>query len=158
MSDMPIPFGVEEQTGRTRPPLTEDELANIPGDPDQVKARAEAQRSLAIIPGMDPMDLSKAGWGVIFAVDTDPAVRAALQPLLDHRAQQVNNPKRFKIFEGSKGARPGQSAVDWLDRQGVGLAVVDPRQGVPYYLLLVGSPAQISFEFQFVLDAQWCVC
>jgi len=94
---------------------------------------------------------------VIFAADADPAVKTALQPLLDLRASQVNNPKRFKIFESTKGVRPNQSAVDWLDRQGVGLAVVDPRLGVPYYLLLVGSPAQISFEFQFILDTQWCV-
>ena len=154
---MPVPFGVEAETGNTRPPLSEADLEQIPVDPQAVKARASAEGHLALVPTINAMDLSQTGWGVVFASDIDPAVKAALQPLLEHREKQVGNPRRFKTFEGNRGVRPGQSATDWLDRQGVSLAVVDPRNGVPYYLLLVGSPTQISFEFQFVLDAQWCV-
>jgi hypothetical protein len=39
----------------------------------------------------------------------------------------------------------------------VGLTLVDPALGVPVYLMLVGSPDQISFEFQYLLDTYWCV-
>jgi hypothetical protein len=154
---MPVPFGVAAETGNTRPPLSAADLAQIPGDLQAVQARACTEGHLALIPTLHPMDLAQTGWGVVFAADIDPAVKAALQPLLAHREQQVGNQRRFKTFEGNRGVRPGQSAIDWLDRQGVGLAVVDPRNGVPYYLLLVGSPMQISFEFQCVLDMQWCV-
>ena len=131
---MPVPFGVEAETGNTRPPLSEADLKQIPVDPQAVKARASAEGHLALVPTINAMDLSQTGWGVVFASDIDPAVKAALQPLLEHREKQVGNPRRFKTFEGNRGVRPGQSATDWLDRQGVSLAVVDPRNGVPYYL------------------------
>ena len=161
---MPIPFGVVADTGATRPPLSESDLAVISGSspqsPDEQAAKRGSadDRHLAVIPTIDASKLAQAGWGVLFPANIDPAVKTALQPLLAHREAQVGNPKRFKIFEGDKGVRtPTQTAVDWLERRGVGLSIVDPRQGVPYYLLLVGTPQQISFEFQFVLDTQWCV-
>ena len=34
---------------------------------------------------------------------------------------------------------------------------VDPLQGVPFYLLLAGSPEEIPFEFQYLLDIYWGV-
>ena len=155
---MPAPFGVT-MTGETHPPLDENDLAVIAGiDPAEVKARAKPEGHLAIVPTIDAKDLSDAGWGIVFPANIDPAIKKALQPLIELRQKQATGPNRFRIFEGNnKGVKPGQSATDWLERQGVGLAVVDPDNGVPYYLLLVGSPADISFEFQYTLDLQWCV-
>jgi hypothetical protein len=155
--DMPVPFGVEAETGATRPPLTEQDLGLISGDPQSVLERSKKEAHLAIVPTIDGKNLADAGWGIVFPATIDPAIKAALQPLIELRQKQANVPGHFKIFEGNRGVKPGQSAVDWLDRQGVGLAVVDPDNGVPYYLLLVGSPQQIPFEFQFTLDLQWCV-
>jgi hypothetical protein len=44
-----------------------------------------------------------------------------------------------------------------MQRQ-VGLAApVDPSAGVPYHVLIVGSPEKIPFEFQALLDLQWSV-
>jgi hypothetical protein len=77
--------------------------------------------------------------------------------LIELRRQQVGNPDYFKVFEGPLGVLPDQSAVAWLATKGVGLATVDPDNGVPYHLLLVGSPVRIPFEFQYTLDLQWSV-
>jgi len=154
---LPLPFGVEAATGKTRNPFLTDNLAGVKSDPNEVKKRGGA--TLALVPTLDPKDLASAGWGVIFASDIDPKVKQALQPLLDRRQALAKTQARFKIFEGSSGAKAGQSAIDWLDDRGTSLTVVDPDdgEGVPYYLLLVGSPKQIPFEFQFLLDTQWSV-
>ena len=37
------------------------------------------------------------------------------------------------------------------------MSIVDPANGVPVYVLLVGSPAAIPFEFQYLLDLYWNV-
>jgi hypothetical protein len=154
----PLPFGVVADTGRTHPTLSDADLARITGDSAAVKSRSA--KVLAVVPTVNANDLSEAGWGILFPHDIDPEIRKALDPLILHRKEQIKGQSatRFKVFEASKGVRSGtQSASDWLDRQGIGLAVVDPDNGVPYYLLLVGSPQQISFEFQYVLDLQWSV-
>lgn len=155
--EMPAPFGVMADTGETHPALTEEDLDRISGDGEAVKSRAKPESHLAVVPTVDASDLSDAGWGIVFPTNVDPAIKKALEPLIEHRRRQATGPARFKIFENNKGVRPNQQATDWLDRQGVGLAVVDPDNGVPYYLLLVGSPQEIPFEFQYTLDLQWCV-
>jgi hypothetical protein len=154
---MPVPFGVVAETGETRFPLTEEDLGRITGDRDEVKSRAKPDKTLALVPTVDANDLADAGWGIVFASNIDPAITKKLETLIEHRCKQATGPQRFKIYEGNEGVKPGQSATDWLDRRGVGLGVVDPDNGVPYYLMLVGSAEQISFEFQYLLDLQWCV-
>ena len=68
---------------------------------------------------------------------------------IDLRQQQVQDPSLLKIFSGSTGVQRGQTAESWAQQQGVSLtAPVDLYQGgVPYYLLIVGSPERIPFEF-----------
>jgi hypothetical protein len=153
----PLPFGVVASTGQTRPTLTSADLTRIAGDRSEVKARAEPKADLAVVPDVDAKDLNQAGWGIVFPANVDAQIKNALQPLIDYRRQQITAPGLFQVFEGDAGVMPGQSAVDWLDRHGVPLAIVDPQNGVPLYLLLVGSPQQISFEFQYILDLQWSV-
>jgi hypothetical protein len=107
----------------------------------------------------DPNDLTQAGWGILFASDADPAIQAHLQPLIDLRKSQVQDPCLFKVFSGSTGVLPGQTAASWAQQRGVSLtAPVNPYTGgVPFYLLIVGSPDRISFEFQALLKMQWAV-
>jgi hypothetical protein len=156
---MPIPMGVIAETGATHPRLTEDDLQHISRDSGPVLARAARNRMRGIDSSVDDqMDLTQAGWAVLFASDIDPAIREALTPLLALRQGQVNDEKLFKVFEGTAGVRPGQAAGSWAAAKGVSLAApVSPRRGVPYYLLMVGSPQQITFEFQAQFDLQWAV-
>src|SRR5439155_23318293 len=44
----------------------------------------------------------------------------------------------------------------WLQRHGVSTSRVAPSK-VPYYVLLVGGPGDISFEFQYLLDVEYAV-
>ena len=107
----------------------------------------------------DPDDLAQVGWGVIFPRDADPAVAEALAPLLDLRRAQAaaENERRFRVFAGENGLLPGESKGDFLYRQaGIGPGLVEPDR-VPYYLLLVGGPDEIPYEFQYQLDLQYAV-
>jgi len=87
----------------------------------------------------------------------DPKIKEALQPLLERRQAQVGDETLFKSFEGTTGYQPGDTASTWLARQNLRMDVVDPAQGVPYYLLIVGPPEEIPFEFQYGLDLYWAV-
>ena len=152
-----MPLGVMAETGAVRPPFVPPPPEAVALDPKRVQERGAAGGHLGIVASLDPKDIRRAGWGVVFASDADPALREALDPLIELRRQQVGNPGYFKVFEGPLGVLPDQSAVAWLATKGVGLATVDPDNGVPYHLLLVGSPVRIPFEFQYTLDLQWSV-
>ncbi|CAD5909602.1 hypothetical protein NO108_00068 [Planktothrix rubescens] len=107
----------------------------------------------------DVGNLSETGWGVIFAHGTDPAIRDALSELLNHRKRQATqqNERFYREFIGVNAYRLGESKNDFLGRHNVGPGLVDPKKGVPYYLLIVGDPQIIPFEFQYQLDVQFAV-
>lgn len=111
---------------------------------------------MAVIAGGDARDLAQAGWGVAVAAGADPQILAALRPLLEHRraGAAALRPERYQEFIGPRAIEPGESASRWLARQGVAAGPVDPDRGVPYYLLLVGGPDAIPFQFQHHLDVQ----
>ena len=110
----------------------------------------------------DTRDLAQTGWGVIFAAKDEqaPAIRDALQPLLDLRREQASraDERCYKEFAGAQGYYPDDSHLDFLGREprfkGAGPAT--PHQ-VPYYLLIIGDPEMISFRFQYQLDVQYAV-
>ena len=106
---------------------------------------AESETSFGVLADVDANDLSEAGWGIVFPAKASDDVKKQLAPLLEHRQRESGD--LFHVFEGGKGYRPGESCSDWLDRNGAALDLVDPLNGVPFYLLLAGSPEEIPFEF-----------
>jgi hypothetical protein len=109
---------------------------------------------MAPIAEFDPRNLAEAGWGIIFPQDADRGVREALQPLMEHRrAQSAQKEGYFKEYA----YRPGESARDFLSRHGAALGQRADPEKVPYYLLLVGDPESIPYQFQRRLDLQYAV-
>ena len=158
-ADLPYPLLVNAETGTAAPALPLENIAallsDLPGAGQRIANSTHLGTDYSVD---DPNDLTQAGWGVIFASDADPAIQAQLQPLIDLRRQQVQDRALFKTFTGDSGVLPGQTAASWTQQRGVALtAAVNPYQGVPYYLLIVGSPERIPFEFQALLKMQWAV-
>ena len=110
------------------------------------RASVSAARRAEPVAWIRPEDPSSAGWGVIFAGGTCPRVRAALEPLLEHRGVRGEH-----VFEGPRGfLSRAETKSRWLGRHRGAPGPANPQR-VPYYLLLVGSPESLPFDFQFRL-------
>ena len=111
---------------------------------------AERPRSFSVPFGMDAAKLEEAGWGIIFHEDTPQDVRVALQPLIKLREQQAGN--LFKTLDYKK----EEQTRAWYERHHMSAGGLDPEI-VPYYLLLVGPPDLIPFDFQYLLGVEYAV-
>lgn len=150
--------------GYSLPPMTSKQFSDgilgvLPDD--ETKAlnnwwQNKGQANYGLIEGYDPRKLEDSGWGILFPAKTDPAILDALKPLMEWRKQQAG--ERYKEFTGgSAGVRPNDTKSSWLARQGLpNFGPVDPDL-IPYYLLLVGSPTEIDYRFQTLLDVQYAV-
>jgi len=120
--------------------------------------RRRSEPTLAPRHGIDAADLAQAGWGVVFAAGADPAVRAALRPLLELRRGQAGArvERRYRELSGVDGLRAGESKQEFTRRHGSGPGPVDPDV-LPYHLLLVGGPEEIPFDVQYQLGVQHAV-
>lgn len=140
----------------------------------------------------DPNKLEEARWAVVVHAFDKADLLKALWPLIEHRCRQMGFAPpavTFNVGEdcvtwwsrhtdgGAKTLekhwgqiapvliyRPGDRVNGWLARHGVMAGPVDPRRGVPYYLLLAGRPgapagdqAVIPLNFQYELDIFWAV-
>lgn len=160
--------GIDAATGTYLvPPMGTGQVARLaadrrpaPRELAELRARRhrDSQRFLGVREGIDPVDLSSAGWAVVFASDADQAVREALSPLLRRREEQAGgvHPHRYREFTGPDGLLPDDTKGRFLARHGIGPGPADPDR-VPYYLLLVGSPDRIPFSVQHQLDVQYAV-
>lgn len=104
------------------------------------------------------VNLEDTGWGVIFAASATSALVEALKPLLDLRRDQATKKRStyYREFFGADGYRPGETAQRFLARWEAGSGLANPEK-MPYYLLIVGDPETIPFEFQYGLDVQYAV-
>jgi hypothetical protein len=114
-----------------------------------------SEKVLAVGFGIDPLRLDSSGWGVIFAAGGSTAVRDALRPLLDARRAQSG--RYFREYAGEQGYRPGMSSEQFLVEHGSAPGQPADPECIPYYLLIVGDPATIPFQFQYELGLQYAV-
>lgn len=171
MSEAPLlANGVDATTGRYLLPPQSREAIAVAGLRDRLAPRErqrlgrwledravdeDRRKKLRIFDG-NAKDLAETGWGVILAHDVDSETEAALSNLLEHRKAGATRSVKtyFRVFRH----RAGQSAEDFLLENDVKPeAAADPDRGVPYYLLLVGSPESIPFQFQYELDVNYGV-
>jgi tetratricopeptide (TPR) repeat protein len=159
--------GINGATGAyLLPPMSPEQLSAIAkGDARdkehlydlELRLRQSGKTKRGVKAGVDPLKLSSAGWGIIFAsADSDkiPQIKEALGGLLDLRRSQAG--ELYKEFNGEGGYQRGENYLDFLGRHNVGPGPADPAK-VPYYLLIVGDPETIPFEFQYQLDVQYAV-
>jgi hypothetical protein len=144
------------------PPMSGAELAGfIRGEkpPENLKELRfrhlqATSTTMGVKEGIDPKKLEESGWGIIFPYNADPAIKEALQELIDLRQGQAGD--YFKLYFGPDGYRTDETKTAFLARHGAGPGPADPEK-VPYYLLIVGNPQQIPYEFQTQLDVQYAV-
>jgi len=103
----------------------------------------------------DPARVSDAGWAVVFPAMMNPnlrdGIKEALKPLLDLRSAQAG--ELFHIYDGGAAYRAGERIDQFFKRQQpeIRFGPADPTQ-MPFYVLLIGTPDEIPYAFQYQLD------
>jgi hypothetical protein len=154
--------GIDGNTGKyLLPPMTSRQVAaaSLSAREEEreqlarTRTLAEGDGSKGAIFDCDPRDLAETGWGVVYAPGTSAEIKTALSPLLSHRRDQAGRPSYFQEYE----YRPGETASQFLQRNGARIGAAADPDRVPYYLLLVGDPEAIPFTFQSELDVNYAV-
>ncbi len=150
------------------PPLSKEQVSSmIKGEHPSLDSQAQdpkvlrflkrvwskiSQPHLGLPLGVVPEDVTKAGWGIVFHSEEADDVKNALEPLVEHRASQIGDDRLIKILE----YRDGEDRINWLARHGTASGDVQPTR-VPFYLLVVGNPEQIPFQWSQELDVEYAV-
>lgn len=140
--------GVHSRDGAYfRPPL------QVPGSPESDRFAAQRRSSRGVARGIDPTDLSQAGWGIVYSSQCSDSIKEALSVLIAHRRSQAN--AGGELFRELV-YQPGESRTDFLARHGASPGQAQP-QSLPYYLLFIGDPDEVPFDFQFQVGGQRAV-
>ncbi len=150
--------GVNPITGRYLvPPLEEAKVVDAagaakPAHPAVSKMQANlARKTLGLPFPLKPEQIAEAGWGILTHAQEDPAVLQTLEPLFQHRLKQIGNPATVKKLTYN-----GEGFIGWLASHNVAPGSVKPDK-VPFYLLVVGNPERIPFEFTQLLDIEYAI-
>lgn len=147
--------GIDPDTGNyALRPMSLDDLAKRvrarPVEPTLAEQRGKVPRSFAVPFGVDLTKLADVGWGIIFPEGCSKKIRDALEPLIEHRKKQAGD--LLKVLDLKK----GEQMRDWYSRHGIAIGTLDAA-AVPYYLLLVGPPTAIPFEFEYLISVEYAV-
>lgn len=173
MNDNLIFNGVNGLTGGyLTEPMTLERIAHWATStviPPVVRQEMDARQlfGFPIKHGVDGNDLAQSGWAIVFPraphgsreATRQAAIRAALQPLLDHRRRMATrrDPRLYREIHGDDGWAADESKRAFLSRMGAAASgPVDPEK-FPYFVLLCGSPTDITFRQQYELDVQYGV-
>lgn len=139
--------GINGLTGEPLlPPMKPEELAELF---EPRRSGGPKAKSFGLGFGMEPAQLDSVGWTIVFAQDESEDVRAALEPLIEHRRA---NGGIVRVLT----AKPDEAFATFMDRHGVYPGEVTP-ENIGYYLLIVGPPERIGWEFQFHADIEYAV-
>jgi len=127
-------------------------LNRRPGLENFTAVHSDQPRSFGIPCGVDLEKPEEAGWGIIFHEDTPQDVRKALEPLIAHRRKQI----AANLLKADLDYKKGEQVRSWYQRYKITPGSLDVEV-VPYYLLLVGGPELIPFEFQYLLGVDYAV-
>jgi hypothetical protein len=149
--------GINGSTGQYQiAPMTPEELVRYimreqepPYQDLLVEKTNKSEAHYAPVYGIDARNLAEAGWGIIYGAGIGPEIKEALSPLRRLRAAQSG--ALFKTY-----TYRGESSRRFLSDNDTGLGAADPKE-MPYYLLIVGSPEEIPFNFQYELDVDRAV-
>lgn len=159
LKDMIIANGINGTTKTyLTPPMSPAELLSyildekLPPDYDRLQQKEfeKEEGHLGLVHGVDAKKLDSAGWGVIYAPGISPEIKEALSPLINLRRQQAGS--LFKEYP----YQVGWPSRTFLIENNTGLGPADPEE-MPYYLLIVGSPQEIPYNFQYELDVDRAV-
>jgi hypothetical protein len=106
-------------------------------------------------PGGDPSSLRDQGWGVIVPRGAaGERLLALARPLIERRAaEQECEVDQVPIYRVPADLTAVQ-ATAWIDRELVGNKLFGE---IPGYLLVLGRPDELSFEFQQALGGGFCI-
>ena len=147
--------GIDPETGQYAIPPTkiEDVAKAVLARPGfEAYEELHGDRAVPFAPpfGMSLDNVSQVGWGIVFHEDTPQEIRDALAPLVEHRRAQVAEHAQSLDYKS------GEQVRNWYRRHRVSTGNFEPEL-VPYYLMLVGPPTQIPFEFQYLLGIEYAV-
>lgn len=147
MIDLLALNGIEEADPTSAGPLDIPRLiAGI------ARTAVSASPSLRLLTPYDTncASVADAGWAIIVPAD-EKDILAHVKELVDFRRAADKN-RRFRIFQHTK----DQDARTWMKAHGVTPGIYN-FDAVPYYLMLVGSPKSIPFDFQCDLQTDYAV-
>lgn len=159
--------GITTRGQYVTPPITAEELAqrvraaglDAPSEwvLDMTRERPKGDRKRRpILDIQRKWDLAETGWAVVYAPGTDRKVKLALRDLIEHREGQAAGGGRSTYFR-SIDARPGESLDAFLRRPDVSAGQRGDPDFFPYYVLLVGDPESLPYNFQQELDVGYAV-
>ena len=98
-------------------------------------------------PGGDPNSLADQGWGVVVPkTDEGDRLLELVKPLIDKRNEDCG--RDVSIYR-VKPDMDASKTITWRDRRFVGN---EYQEDIPWYLLILGQPDQVSLEFQQVMS------